>query len=111
MSRILIQQDQFSADGPPLAASFEPFPSHPDALLPQSSRPYLRSTHRPGWSSQLSIRRRMFQQQNVSEQIARHGDLRHLGRELATMGDGLRPDLDQLLPDRGQRTVPYVLNA
>lgn len=53
----------------------------------------------------------MFQQQNVSEQIARHGDLRHLGRDVAAMGDGLRPDLDQLLPDRGQRTVPYVLNA
>ena len=35
----------------------------------------------------------------------RYGDLRHLEGDVTAMGDDLGSDLDQFLPDRGQRPV------
>jgi hypothetical protein len=43
--------------------------------------------------------------QDSSEQIAGHGDLRHLERDVTAIADDLGADLDQLLADRGQRPV------
>ena len=41
--------------------------------------------------------------------VPRHRDLRHLERDIAAVADHLRADLDQLLPERGQRPVLDLL--
>jgi hypothetical protein len=46
--------------------------------------------------------------QNAPDQIARHGDLRHLEGHIAPVDDKLRADLYELFPQAGQR--PF-LNA
>jgi hypothetical protein len=45
------------------------------------------------------------QAQNFFEQIAWYGDLRHLERDIARMGDDPGTDLDELLAQAGQRPV------
>lgn len=49
------------------------------------------------------------QVQDFPEQIAGYGDFGHLERNVAAMSDDLGPDLDQLLPDRGQRPMLHLL--
>ena len=45
------------------------------------------------------------QPQNSPEQLARHGNLRHLEGDVARVRDDLRADLDELLAQPGQRPV------
>ena len=43
--------------------------------------------------------------QDSPKQVPRHGNLRQLERDVATMADNFGPDLDQLLAQSGQRPV------
>ncbi len=49
------------------------------------------------------------QAQDFPKRVMRHGDFHHLEHDVGTMADDLGPDLDQLLPQRGQRPVPHFL--
>ena len=73
--------------------------------------PWLPSPRRPPHGS--SRHRRPMQpgdpRQDLSKHPSRHRDLRHLERDIAAVADHLRADLDQLLPERGQRPVLYFL--
>ncbi len=46
--------------------------------------------------------------QDLTEQISGDGDLCELDCEVAAMAHDLGPDLDQLLPQSGQRSVPHL---
>ena len=50
-------------------------------------------------------RRSRDQPQNLGEQHSRNGDLGHLEGNVAAVADELGADLDQLLPQAGQRPV------
>ena len=54
---------------------------------------------RRSWSQSID------QPQNLREQVARHGDLRHLERHVAGVRDNFGADLDELLPKAGQRPI------
>ena len=43
------------------------------------------------------------QRQDVREHLARHGDFGHLERDVAPVAHNLGADLDQVLPQTGQR--------
>ena len=47
--------------------------------------------------------------EDFSEQLPRHCNLGQLESDIETMADDLGTDLDQLLPQRGQRPVLYLL--
>ncbi len=47
--------------------------------------------------------------QNFPKQVPGHGDFGQFERNVATMPDDLRADLDQLLPQRGQRPMLHLL--
>ncbi len=47
--------------------------------------------------------------QDVGEQIAGYRDFGHLERDIAPLAHHLRADLDQLLAQRGQRPILYLL--
>ena len=46
------------------------------------------------------------QAQDFPEQLPRHRNLGQLKRDVATMANNLGADLDQLLPQRGERPAP-----
>jgi hypothetical protein len=48
-------------------------------------------------------------QKNAPEQIARHGDLRHLEGHVAPVDKELRANLDELFPQAGQRPILDVV--
>ncbi len=58
----------------------------------------------PSWR-QRSQPQPVNQAQDHSEQGSWYGDLRHLERDIATVASNRGADLDQLLPQRGQRPV------
>ena len=65
---------------------------YPDTpLLLSSPKPLHRSGWYRGWSTQF-----IDQPQDFPKQVHRHGDFRHLERDIATMADNLGSDLDQL---------------
>ncbi len=45
------------------------------------------------------------QAQDFSEQFLRHGNLGQLERDIPAVADNFGPDLDQRLPQRGQRPM------
>ena len=47
--------------------------------------------------------------EDFSKQLPRHRNLGQLESDIATMADDLGTDLDQLLPQRGQRPVLHLL--
>ncbi len=49
------------------------------------------------------------QAQDFPKRVMRYGDFHHLEHDVGTMADNLGPNLDQLLPQRGQRPVPHFL--
>ena len=104
MNSILARRDELSATKPALAAQSGPISFILDTGLLPSSRLFRRSARRRAWSSQS-----VDQPQDAPEQVARHGDLCHLEGDITAMGNDLRPDLDQLLPDGGQRPVLHLL--
>jgi hypothetical protein len=92
------------ADWPSAAADFGSVLPHPGTPLPRSPSFLLGSGHCRDRASQL-----IDPPEDVPDQIARHRNLGHLERDVAAMSDDLGADLDQLLPDGGERPMLDLL--
>ncbi len=58
----------------------------------------------PSWR-QRGLSQPIDEAEDFSEQLPRHGNLRHLESDIPAVAHDLGANLDQLLPERGQRPV------